>query len=364
MLYPLKFYPVFKDYIWGGRNLDKIKKELPEGRVAECWEISCHPEGLSIISNGDFKGMYLEDILKMFWLQIMGKSFKENINRFPLLIKFIDAKERLSVQVHPDDGYANINEKGASGKNEMWYVLFAREGAHIIYDVKEGTTKDKFINHIYKNRIEDCLKHIYVVQGDVINIPAGVVHGIGEGIVMIEIQQNSNITYRIYDYNRIDSNGNKRPLHIDKALEVIDFNECKRREKYNGLRVNIDSNSYKIIKIANNYFCTELYNVNGLINEALDGSRFYIYIFFQGGAELSWQDGNMEVMEGETVLVPASIGKYQLEGKFKALKTYIPDINKDIIDYLKAYGYKLDDIKNNIDGIYSCIGDNYKTLGE
>lgn len=352
MLYPLKFKPLYKDYIWGGRNLEKLGKVLPEGIVAESWEISCHPDGVSVVDNGDFEGMTLPDLIKKYGKQLVGNSLPEkDIEKFPLLIKLIDANDKLSVQVHPEDEYAQTHENGELGKNEMWYVISAKPGAKLVYDVNPDTTKASFSQAVKDGKIESCLKFVEVFAGDVLNIPAGLVHAIGEGIVLAEVQQNSNTTYRVYDYERVDKSGNKRPLHIDKALEVIDFNSADRKEKYTGLEVKLNSSSLKNYKVANKYFSVELYDIQGKIEEIADGSRFYIFIFTEGEGEIICQTMKVKIKAGESVLIPASMGVYTLQGNFKALKAYVPDLQQNVINPLKAAGFSEEDIITNVAGL-------------
>ncbi|MCX8130522.1 MAG: mannose-6-phosphate isomerase, class I [Clostridia bacterium] len=351
MLYPLKFKPVYKSYIWGGRSLEKYGRELPGGEIAESWDLSCHPDGVSIVSNGSFEGIPFPELLKVYGSKLIGTNFPQTyIDKFPLLVKLIDANEKLSVQVHPDDEYAIVYEDGGLGKNEMWYVLSARPGARIVYGVVPGTTKEQFTAAIRKNNIESCLRYMEVSQGDVINIPAGVVHAIGEGILIAEIQQNSNTTYRVFDYNRELSAG-KRPLHTEQALEVINFESSGKKEKSRGLRIRIDGQSYKDYVVANRYFAAELYDINGRVLEKSDGSKFYIYIFTEGEGEISYSDGKTTFKAGETVFIPALLGNYIIKGRFKALKAYIPDLQNDVVCNLKAAGYSKDSIYNIIAGI-------------
>jgi mannose-6-phosphate isomerase len=352
MLYPLKFMPVYKDYMWGGRNLEKLGKKLPEGIVAESWEISCHPDGLSAIANGRFEGVTLSDLIREFGRRIVGHRLPESaLRKFPLLVKLIDANAKLSVQVHPEDEYAMTHENGELGKNEMWYIISATPGAKLIYDVSSGVTKESFTQAVKENTIGSCLKEIEVFPGDTLNIPAGLVHAIGEGIVLAEIQQNSNTTYRVYDYDRVDMQGNKRPLHIEKALDVIDFNVGGRKEKAEGLKVKINNNSFKEYKVANRYFSVELYTVNSQIAEETDGGKFHLYIFTEGAGEILWSSGTLKIKGGDSVLIPAALGHYSLTGNFKALKSYVPDIEADVIAPLKKAGYKEEEIFNKVAGL-------------
>lgn len=351
MIYPFKFKPVFKDYIWGGRELEKLGKKLPGGIVAESWEISSHPDGVSRIANGDYAGWLLTDMIERFREDLIGSEINTAPGRLPLLVKFIDARSRLSVQVHPNDEYARVHENGELGKNEMWYILAAKPGARLVYGIRPGITREDFERAVREDRILECLNEIEVNPGDVLNIPSGLVHAIGEGIVLAEIQQSSNTTYRVFDYNRMDSKGNKRPLHIEKALEVMDFSPETGEAKARGLDVRLDSTSSKSYKIANKYFSVEEYMIDGLIQENADGSRFYIYVFVEGEAEIKYGEGKIQAEKGDTVLIPASLGKYSIEGSFRALKTYVPDIEKDILEPLIKAGYSEGEIFENVKGL-------------
>jgi mannose-6-phosphate isomerase len=340
MFYPLKFQPVFKDYIWGGRNLERFGKKLPPGNVAESWEISCHPNGVSVVSNGEFIGQSLPELIGKFGRQLVGTALPEkDVVKFPLLIKLIDANDKLSVQVHPDDNYALTHEHGELGKNEMWHILSAKPGAKLIYDVIPGTNLETFSQAVKDNRIGDCLKSVEVFAGDTLNIPSGLIHAIGEGIVLAEIQQNSDTTYRVFDYNRVDKNGQSRALHVEKAKEVIDFNCMGRQEKVTGLTVTLNAGCRKKYLVANRYFSVELLDVHGSISEHADGSMFYIYLLTEGEGQLKFSGGTTLVTRGESLLIPATMGDYSIEGCFKALKTYVPDLIRDILNPLKKTGY-------------------------
>lgn len=324
MFYPLKFLPVYKDYIWGGRNLEKLGRTIPEGIVAESWEVSAHPDGLSIIANGKFAGLSLTELLAKFGEKITGTKLPESYTvNFPLLIKLIDANQQLSVQVHPDDRYAGAHE-GGYGKNEMWYIISANPGAEIIYDLVPGTTKETFNEAVRENRIESCLKTIPVAPGDVFNIPAGMVHGLGAGIVLAEVQQSSNLTYRLYDYNRTDAQGNRRPLHIEKALEVINFDSAGQAGKLRGL---ITEDTHGLVKkelIANCYFEVDLLELDGELHETTRGERFFSYTFLEGDGRIVYQGGSLPFKTAETILIPAVLQNYTIEGKAKFIKVGIP----------------------------------------
>lgn len=349
MLYPLKFKPVYKDYIWGGRNLERVGKVLPEGNTAESWEVSCHPDGMSTISNGIFEGLRLADFIKMMRKDAVGTNIYDNKKAYlPLLLKLIDARDKLSVQVHPDNNYAYVNEHGESGKREAWYIIDAKPDAKIIYNVVTGTDKESFIKAIDKNEIDTCLNSINVFPGDVIDIYPGIIHSIGAGIILAEIQQSSNLTYRLYDYDRKDKDGNKRPLNIEKALDVMDFLPNNRKEKASGIDLRINPNSYKTFKLANKYFSLEIYNVIGEIEESTDGSKFYIYLFIEGEASVDSLNYTISVKAGESIFIPAAMGKYIIKGNFKALKMYVPDLQSDVIFPLTEAGHSLNEIYENV----------------
>lgn len=324
MFYPLKFVPVYKDYLWGGRNLERFGRNLPQGLVAESWEISGHPDGISIVANGELAGLSLPELLVKFGREIIGTKVSERyINQFPLLIKLIDANEKLSVQVHPGDEYAAVHE-GGFGKNEMWYVVSAEPGAAIIYDLVPGTTRETLDAAIREGRIENCLKTVPVVAGDVFYIPAGMVHGLGAGIIVAEIQQSSNLTYRLFDYNRTDAKGNKRPLHIEQALEVIDFKSAGQRGKVEGVIKESKPDFLRKELIANEYFEVDICELDGEVVQNTDGQRFFSYTFLEGAGKINHRGGSVNFKTAESILVPAAVGGYGIEGKAKYLKVSIP----------------------------------------
>ncbi len=218
-VYPLTFDPIFKDYVWGGRNLaDRLGRRLPDGNVAESWEIAAHPDGSTRVNAGPLKGKTLLEIQLLWGIDLVGSHNPRflQLGRFPLLIKLLDANRWLSVQVHPDDAYALANENDL-GKTEMWIVLHAEPHAELIYGFRKGVTREAFARAIADNLVDPWLHHVPVQTGDVIFVPAGTVHALGPGTIVAEIQQNSNTTYRIYDWGR------PRPIHVQQALDVLDF---------------------------------------------------------------------------------------------------------------------------------------------
>lgn len=351
-MYPFKFKPIYKDYIWGGCNLKKFGKSFPDGNIAESWEISCHPKGVSVVCNGEYANISLMDLIANYHQEVLGRAFsKEYLKRFPLLVKLIDANDKLSVQVHPGNDYAQLYENGELGKSEMWYILEAKPGATLIYDLLPDINREIFEEAIHKGKVESCLKRLPVFPGDIIYIPSGTIHSIGAGITIVEIQQNSDITYRVYDYDRIDNNGTKRPLHIEKALDVIDFNTNGCLGKTEGLAVRLGMISEKKYLVANPYFAVELYTIKGMVKEATNGNKFNIFIGIEGTGEIIYQRGSVPISRGESVLIPATLGDFTIKGNLKVLKSYVPDLVKEIINPLKKAGYSEKEIYDNVNGL-------------
>lgn len=343
MHYPLLFKPLYKDYIWGGRRLESLGKKLPEGNTAESWEIACHPAGTGIVSNGAYKGKSLQELIDKYKEQLLGTVvYQEDGNKFPLLIKLIDANKDLSVQVHPDDEYAFVNENGELGKNEMWYVVDAQPETQLVSGIKKGITKDDFQRAVTKGTVEDCLNFVDVKAGDCFNIPAGLVHAIGSGNLICEIQQNSNTTYRVYDYNRTDDKGNKRPLHVEKALDVIDFSD-RDKIKYTGLSITAD-NLERTFLVANKYFAVEKINFNGEFSENTEGERFHCFTVLDGSIEIN----GIEIPKAHSCLIPASAGKYEVSGNGTVIKSYVPDLQKNVMFPLMDAGYTMEEIEDSI----------------
>ncbi|HFC11999.1 MAG TPA: mannose-6-phosphate isomerase, partial [Anaerolineae bacterium] len=227
MIYPLTFSPVLKDYIWGGRNLETLfgRSLPPDIDIAESWEIAAHKDGQSVVLDGALAGLTLGEVHERLGLDLIGRrnAWAQERGKFPLLIKLLDANRPLSVQVHPNDAYALAHEGNELGKTEMWVILSASADAAVIYGVTAGTTPENFAQAIADGKLEPHLHYLPVAAGDFIDVPAGTLHAIMGGIVLAEIQQNSNTTYRVYDWNRLGKDGQPRPLHIAQALETINF---------------------------------------------------------------------------------------------------------------------------------------------
>lgn len=313
-MYPLKFNNLYFEKIWGGRDFKLFRNNLPPGKIGESWDVACHNNGTSIVANGIYKGRRLDELIHEKGNELLGTKLEKG--RFPLLVKLINSSDNLSVQVHPDDVYAAaIGEK--QGKTEVWYVIEASEGASIIAGTKEGCTKAQLKEAINTNNLEPYMNRIYVKKGDTFFIKSGLIHSIGPGIIIAEIQQNSDITYRVYDYGR------GRELHIDKALEVIDLN--LRGEKNSGKCIVRQENFTKSVLCLCREFCLEIYDIYSQIEESSDSERFFIFTVAEGGGEIISKYGAEELERGCSILIPASLGKYMLKGKMKVLKSYVPN---------------------------------------
>ncbi|MDD3766760.1 MAG: class I mannose-6-phosphate isomerase [Eubacteriales bacterium] len=317
MMYPLKMQPTYKQYLWGGENLKKLYgKDTPQGNAAESWEVSCHPNGQSSVANGKYKGQTLAQVVSSMGEALLGKTISP-AEKFPLLLKILDANDKLSVQVHPDDEYAMKNENGEKGKTEMWYVLDCKPGAQLVYGFKEGVTKEIFENAIKGGTLEEILNKVNVNKGDAFFIPAGTVHAIGEGIIIAEIQQNSDTTYRVYDYNRKDKDGNTRPLHIEKALDVSNFESSVGKEKAQGSEV-LDGENIRTILASCRYFNFEKLEIKEKSIENTDG-RMEIILVAEGSGKIAGES----FKSADSFVIPAAMGEYAVEGKCTLLKSYI-----------------------------------------
>lgn len=311
---PLRLKPSFKSYIWGGDSIKMIyKKETPKPPVAESWEISAHPEGLSYISGGEYDGMTILQLCEKYGKDFYGNSMSEDFE-FPLLFKIIDAKDNLSIQVHPNDEYAFINENGSKGKTEAWYILHAEKGASLIYGFKEDVSKEQFKKAIGNGMLEDILNKVECKKGDVFYIPAGTVHAIGRGLLIAEIQQSSNITYRVYDYNRRDKEGKLRDLHIEKALDVSNLCSTKGKEKIEGEIIQVGTSKVKKF-IDNDFFHFDEITI---FDEYNDKTNNLLHMAFV--AEGTVFVNGYEFVKGDSILLPASIGDYKIVGRGVVLR--------------------------------------------
>ena len=306
-LSPVKLTPAFKDYLWGGTKLkEKYNKKSDLDIVAESWEMSCHKDGQSIVTTGEYNGKTLSEYVEILGKDALGKK-AEKFSYFPLLIKFIDAKDNLSIQVHPADEYA-LRVEGEYGKTEMWYVLEAEEGAYLYYGFNRDITKEEFAERIKNNTILEVLNKVNVKSGDVFFIDAGTVHAIGAGLMICEIQQNSNTTYRVYDYDRRDKEGNARPLHVEKAIEVSKLTKAPELKK-----------AENDVLASCEYFTVKKAMVNGEKVVKIDESSFISLIVVNGNGEITLGDDKLEAAKGDSIFVPAQNGEIKMNGDMEVI---------------------------------------------
>lgn len=302
-LYPLKFKPILKSIIWGGDEICKFKKVSPvEDGIGESWEISGVEGNISVVANGELENKSLDELISSYKEQLVGKKNYETFgSKFPLLIKFIDARDNLSIQVHPDDELAK-KRHNSFGKTEMWYVINAAPGAFLYSGFEKQLTPDSYVKSIEDNTFVDYLAKHDVKKGDVFFLPAGRVHAIGAGTFIAEIQQTSNITYRIYDYNRKDANGNGRELHTELAKDAIDY------KIYDEYRTSYERKENQPVELEScKYFTTNLLDATkDITRDYVDIDSFVIYICMGGACSIRDDKGNdLYIKQGESILIPA-----------------------------------------------------------
>ena len=317
-MYPLLLQPPIKDYLWGGTRLKtdyhfKTDKE----KAAEAWVLSCHKDGADIVTNGELAGKTLPEVIELWGDKALGKNAAA-FPFFPLLIKLIDAKDRLSVQVHPDDDYALKNE-GEFGKTEMWYVVDCGPDAALRVGFDGPVTREQYAEHVERGTLPELLAKARVHPGDTFFVPAGTVHTIEGSVLIAEIQQASDITYRIYDWDRVGPDGRKRELQTDLAANAIDFASGTSFD----VTAAPERNRFVTLKKCP-YFTTNLLLLDGRIERNHVGrDSFAVYMMLDGRMTLSWDKGTETVDRGETVLLPACIEEIGLEGRGKLLEIYI-----------------------------------------
>jgi mannose-6-phosphate isomerase len=310
----LKLKPTFKDYLWGGHRLvDDYQKEYDGDILAESWELSCHPDGPCYITNGAHSGKTLRQFIESEGKAVLGTNC-ERFEDFPILAKFIDARDSLSIQVHPDDAYA-LKYEGQYGKTEMWYVMDCEPGAYLYYGFNREVSEEEFAERIQNETLEEVLNKVDVHKGDVLFIEARTLHAICKGILIAEIQQNSNLTYRIYDYGRVGADGKKRELHVDKALKVTDrFPVIK------------NLGAYPHVADCEYFTVDKLYldgSVLGGVKGTVDASSFVSILFMEGEGQISCNGEVLSFRKGDSFLLTANSGDYEVIGKCEALVTRI-----------------------------------------
>ncbi len=310
-LYPLLFEPVYQPYVWGGdRIIRQFQRNEPPGIYAESWEVSDRPEGMSVVANGSWKGKKLSELIQSHGASLLGKAVDGD--KFPLLIKLIDARETLSVQVHPDDGSAD--RVGGEAKTEMWYVLDAAPDACVYAGWRNAISESDLRQAIKENTVEQLLNVVQVKAGDAIYMPGGQVHAIGAGCLLLEVQQNSNTTYRIYDWGRTGTDGKPRPLHIEEATQVLcldragdDLRPAPRQLDCLG-----ENERWEVLRAR--YFLLERLQLKNAWQEKLDGDSFHVLFSPDADVELYYgvDDDRMIVPRGTSCLIPASLDGYTL----------------------------------------------------
>ena len=326
MLYPIKFKPRIKERIWGGHAIlerkGKAAARLAKDKLyGESWDLSSVKGDISVVANGMLKGNNLEEIIEVYMGELVGENNFERYGlEFPLLIKYLDCNDKLSVQVHPDDALAE-ERHNSFGKTEAWYIADCKEGAAIYLGFKDlNITREEYISAVSESRLEELLNRVEVKKGDVFFIPAGTVHALGAGIVVVEVQQTSDVTYRIYDWDRVDSSGKGRELHTALAVDAIDFEaDAEVLHKQYNLSKGGES---KVIESP--YFTMVIHDVDAV--KYLDRSMldsFIVYICLSGSATISIDGGKEELTAGELVLIPAEACEVAIEGTAQLMEVYI-----------------------------------------
>ena len=314
---PLRLNSPLKDYIWGGTRLKtEFGKSTSLERVAESWELSCHKDGPSLIENGDFAGKTLPEYIKIQGKSVLGTNC-EKFDYFPILIKLIDAQDNLSVQVHPDNNYA-LRVEGEYGKTEMWYIVDCAEGASLIYGFDHEISAEEFARRIQDNTLLNVCNIVPVKKGDVFFIEAGTLHAIGKGILIAEIQQNSNTTYRVYDYGRVGADGNPRQLHIEKAKEVTKRLPPTRDCRPLGPSEQRDGYIYTLLNQCE-YFTVEHYEISQSASLNATPESFLAVLAIDGSGTLCYGGRSYPLQKGDSYFIPAGIGSYSLKGKIDCI---------------------------------------------
>lgn len=317
-IYPLQFQPILKDRIWGGTKLKTyLNKPITSEITGESWEISTVENDVSVIANGFFKGKSLNELINEFPEEVLGtKVYNQFGKQFPLLFKYLDAREDLSIQVHPNDELAK-SRHNSFGKTEMWYVMQADDDAQLIVGFKEKSSPEEYLKSLDDNSIIDILDVKKVKQGDVFFLATGTVHAIGAGTVIAEIQQTSDITYRIYDFDRVDAKGNTRELHVDLALDAINYNVVEAQKEYS----KVGNVSNGIVNCQ--YFTTNFIPLDGEMRFDKNKESFSVYMCVEGSFELKYKEEKYEYKTGDTILIPAEITEFEIKGKASVLEIYI-----------------------------------------
>lgn len=323
-MYPLKFNPILKTLIWGGEKIAPFKSiKTEQHNIGESWELSGVKGNESVVSNGEYAGRTITELVKEFKGKLIGeRNYERSGDEFPLLIKFIDAKQDLSIQVHPDDRLAAERHNGSKGKTEMWYVVEADKDAHLMSGLSTGITPEEYVAKVEDQTITDVLHDYKVSEGDVFFLPAGRIHSIGAGCFIAEIQQTSDLTYRIYDFGRVGLDGKPRELHTELSKAAIDYTVLPDyKTDYKAMK------NEECALVSCEYFTTSLLDLDKPYEKDLSGlDSFIILICTSGKGTLTDSEGHTEnISQGETILVPASAAGIRIvpEGEIKLIESYI-----------------------------------------
>lgn len=322
-MYPIKFKKCFIDKVWGGRAFETVLgMSLPEERqIGESWEVSSHKNGMSVVENGIFKDITLENLVEKYGAELLGKDVSERFSgKFPILIKYLDVNDRLSVQVHPSDDYA-LKVEGEFGKSECWYIIDASEDAKLILGLKGEMTRETFLEKSKNKDFKNMFNEVSVKKGDFINITPGVVHASLEGSVLLcETQQNSDTTYRIYDFDRT-VNGVPRPLHLEKAADVINFGEIPvvtSEETRQNIKLR---NCVKQELVRCKYFNVDKLKINGIFHDEIS-ENFKVYSILEGEGNIIYNDEKYPARKGDTYFIPANLN-ISVDGEVEILKSFL-----------------------------------------
>ena len=320
-MYPMKLTPPCKDYLWGGTRLKTDYGKVTDlEKVAESWELSCHKDGCSVIANGEFAGMTLPEYIEKQGKGVLGEDCK-SFEYFPILVKLIDAKQSLSVQVHPNNEYA-MRVEGEYGKTEMWYIVDCDPGAELLYGFKDKISKEEFRRRIEDNTLLEVTNSVPVHKGDVFFIDAGTLHAIGKGILIAEIQQNSNTTYRIYDFGRLGADGKPRELHIDKAVDGTRLEPPTRSCKPQGEPQQHDGYCSTLLASCE-YFTVTRMDVENSVSLNADNKSFHSLLCLEGDATVQCNGQELSMKKGESIFLPAGTGAYTVSGTCQFLFTTV-----------------------------------------
>ncbi len=311
-MYPMKLQPAFKDYLWGGNRLKQLYNKINNLPVtAESWELSCHPDGESMVANGDFAGQSLSAVLKAN-PQLVANTFTAD-SKFPILIKFIDAAKDLSVQVHPSDETADVTH-GEEGKAEMWYVVKCEPQSYIYYGLNQEVSQERLKRRAKDGSVCKILNRVLVHEGDIFFIHPGTIHALGKGVIIAEIQQNSNTTFRVFDYCRTDAQGKQRPLHVERASEVIQYQPVIPDQA--GENNLMHTNQYDFARIFTcPYFKVSRIRCRENITLCSDAGSFHSLLVIQGRGILQYQDKQYSLQAGDSYFIPAGAGSYEIKNE-------------------------------------------------